>query len=612
MDVMDRLRFKYFNFFALGVFFFASMQLLAMDRLPSYFKKKPREVVQVVQADVDKKIKEIQGSLKENEWFVYNPKTAEGFITSIQTIKQSGALSSMFADMGIVEGGKGVFPLPEKFSGDAIILVLKTLAQYAVNPQDCLANTPAVLKSQPLEFLIAMINLCQFLDIPESLMKIFITEVQNRLMNPGHNENCELMEGLNNDLQKILLTANMKEVVGCLQATIIERGRSEGNVTSLQISSGISSEKFPILSPDCSKLMFQPNAQEKLWQLWDIGGMGQGKHKMLYEIKNRYFRAMAFNPSGDLFVLSSSERVSDSKGFSWDDGEEVNYFEVCDSKTGKQVGSWSPSDSFIVDAVAFGSDNKTIALQARGWGVGLMDRKTKKITILNKVKLVFDYKPVVVLNQDCSKIAIGENNLNVLIVSTQKVSPDFVVSYYNPGNKYVVKGNRLILFSPDGAMLLLVANFSAVFDSETGKLIRPIEKADINENILSAAFSPDSQNILFGTDKSLYLCDVQTGKIVETFTYHKFPVLAAGFSPDGSSIVSCDQSGLVVKNILFSKSQLIKLNDFQKCTIGQAMLLRKICLNVSLSTQDQTVLKGLPKNIRKAVEVLLPKPDKKK
>lgn len=116
-------------------------------------------------------------------------------------------------------------------------------------------------------------------------------------------------------------------------------------------------------------------------------------------------------------------------------------------------------------------------------------------------------------------------------------------------------GIYTMAFSPDGSMIALAYNHSALIlvDSSTGE---PIDSMQYGRNwFTSLAFSPDGQTLAAGTtDGKALLLKISDLTVLKTFVVaSSFWATGLAFSPDGSILVSGEQSTMQLWNVADGK-----------------------------------------------------------
>jgi len=101
-----------------------------------------------------------------------------------------------------------------------------------------------------------------------------------------------------------------------------------------------------------------------------------------------------------------------------------------------------------------------------------------------------------------------------------------------------VKYVNHIAFAPDGKRALVCADRSVyMIDAVSGKVLRTLQGH--THSVVSAVFSPDGRHILScGDDRAMRLWDAASGKQIRVFAGHESGVKSVAFSPDGRHAVS--------------------------------------------------------------------------
>jgi len=97
-----------------------------------------------------------------------------------------------------------------------------------------------------------------------------------------------------------------------------------------------------------------------------------------------------------------------------------------------------------------------------------------------------------------------------------------------------------VAFAPNGGMIAVanlgvsIGNKILLIDTETGKVIKAIEKATGS----SFAFSPEGLYLAAASGRSIQLWEIKTGEKLRTFSGHSGSVAGIAFSPDGNYLAS--------------------------------------------------------------------------
>ncbi|MDB4766090.1 protein kinase [bacterium] len=148
----------------------------------------------------------------------------------------------------------------------------------------------------------------------------------------------------------------------------------------------------------------------------------------------------------------------------------------------------------------------------------------------------------VALSEDGSLLAAGRSRGRVDVYETDNANGE--ISHQFQGSKET----RWLAFSPDGSILAIpqgTTNLKVdLVNPRTGEKLRSIDTG--NHNVVEVAFSPDSKRLLTaGLDTRVNLWDVETGKLLKSFSVHSFPVRGICWFENGTSFISGDRGGNV-------------------------------------------------------------------
>jgi WD40 repeat protein len=104
-----------------------------------------------------------------------------------------------------------------------------------------------------------------------------------------------------------------------------------------------------------------------------------------------------------------------------------------------------------------------------------------------------------------------------------------------------------VVFSPDGKRALSAGYDHEVilWDLDKGERVEGFSFRDGAKYVHSAAFSPDGRWALLAADRSIYLLNGRTGKVIRKIDGHTSSVTQAVFSRDGTRILSASDDGTV-------------------------------------------------------------------
>jgi len=300
---------------------------------------------------------------------------------------------------------------------------------------------------------------------------------------------------------------------------------------------------------------------------------GIAKLKMVFDKHRNIVTSVRFGPGDSLLVTSSVDstikiwtrasgeilkEIKQTSGIAYMDlSSDGNY--VVTGSYDSTVRLWRIADGLLLKefkghngtvwAVAFSSDGKKIASGGNDGMVNIWEVETGKL--LHKLqghkRIVWSVK----FNPDATKLASS--------------SFDFSMKLWNVNDGKLVWDNKEhqetvvdIAFSHDGKLLASTSDDKTikVWDVAEQKLIRTMKVA---EHVQAVAFSPDDKRLMtggrdkpmigellqeiFGDSKfnpgvSARLWEVESGKLLQTFTTHANDVMDVDYSHDGKWIAT--------------------------------------------------------------------------
>jgi WD40 repeat protein/tRNA A-37 threonylcarbamoyl transferase component Bud32 len=226
-----------------------------------------------------------------------------------------------------------------------------------------------------------------------------------------------------------------------------------------------------------------------------------------------------------------------------DSGQEVQRFEV------HQDHIWS---------VAFSPDGR-YAISGSDWTVRLWRLPdpwpNEKVGEVHRFESHKDYVSGIAVSRD-GRYAVSGGGGKILGGQLVPGAKDYDIRIWDLEKRTEVR--RLIrsqapvycvVLSPNGRRVLsgssLPNNTIRLWDTETGKELKSVDRSESEGVAWSLAFSPDGQQVLAAASggKDVYLLDAETLKEVKRFEGHTAGVRRAIFSPDGRRVVSASFDG---------------------------------------------------------------------
>jgi WD40 repeat protein len=188
-----------------------------------------------------------------------------------------------------------------------------------------------------------------------------------------------------------------------------------------------------------------------------------------------------------------------------------------------------------VAAVAYSPDNKLIATGGSDWTCRTWDvaGPAPKERFVPSSHLSYAYSCQ--FSPDCQTLASGSHDSILRLWDLNQSIPK--TRHYIKGDSTPVFG---LAFSPDGARLAVRSRGVAMrrVDTTAGKPLSP-PFAGLPSTPASLAYSPAGNYVLSHFDKIAYLFDPQSGQVVRELVGHTTPIFRAQFSPDGKKVVTC-------------------------------------------------------------------------
>jgi WD40 repeat protein len=202
------------------------INVFAMKRLPLETKEGP--VTKKLkkgpsQEEVNKKIKEQIDKLRENEIFLYNPKTGNGAIVDRNIVMISATIRNIINDFEM-NGESKIEALPlHGFSSDVIDILLVNLIHYNTSKK-ILLSTPIHLS---LNKFVEMMNLVAYLDLTSDIRNSFVSLFAHNITNMSFKEiedNKKSLDYLNPDIKKEVIFSIVKPYVEGIEFFVMSNG----------------------------------------------------------------------------------------------------------------------------------------------------------------------------------------------------------------------------------------------------------------------------------------------------------------------------------------------------------------------------------------------------
>ena len=268
-------------------------------------------------------------------------------------------------------------------------------------------------------------------------------------------------------------------------------------------------------SPDGETLA--SGSRDTTIRLWNTK---TASHKVTLTGHSGSVTALVFSPDGKTIASGASYThwSSDSSIRLWD------------AKSGKHIRTINtPSRT---DALAFSSDNETLASIGTNGSISIWDIKTGKLKV-DLTKQRVKSKPISVFPDGKKEIYANDDRTYTLLDVKTGHQKQFLKGFHSS-----IK--RPIEYSPDGKMIALwddksVSLWDAATDSHKAILSGHLE------TILSIKFSPNGQFMSTAGKETIRLWNTQTGEQIATYTpdhrYHAHGFVPI-FSPDSNLLAT--------------------------------------------------------------------------
>jgi WD40 repeat protein len=119
---------------------------------------------------------------------------------------------------------------------------------------------------------------------------------------------------------------------------------------------------------------------------------------------------------------------------------------------------------------------------------------------------------------------------------------------------------------PSGAFIQSLYGLVAVWNTQSGKLLREFggHPYRSESRIKALAFTPDAASLVYAENKSIVLCNVETGEPYQWFVGHEGPVTCLTVSFDGRILVSASEDGTVRMWEILTGREIRRLEGHQQ------------------------------------------------
>lgn len=287
-----------------------------------------------------------------------------------------------------------------------------------------------------------------------------------------------------------------------------------------------------VFSPD-GKALVSVDGDETI-RLWEAA---TGKNSSILKGHTKGVRCVAFSPDGKILASGSFDKT-------------VRLWEVA---SGKEIRAL-PGHQEYVRCVAFSPDGRTLVSVSNDGTIRLWEAATgKDIRSLTVSKN--DTVESVAFSPDGKILAsVGGETTRLWDVGTGKEVRKWTKAALRHDSPPAVHS---VAFSPDGKALASgIGNFIRLWDVATGKEIITLEGHEGMVVINSLAFSPDGKTLASGSsasssmdegeEKCIRLWNLATGKAIQSLGGHPVGVYSVAFSPDGKTLASGGDKGVLV------------------------------------------------------------------
>lgn len=289
-------------------------------------------------------------------------------------------------------------------------------------------------------------------------------------------------------------------------------------------------------------------SQDNTIKLWNLA-TGQ-ELRTLKEPHLDIDRPIAFSPDGQKLAVSSSDNPT----------SEHIVIKLWDVNTGQEL---SIPDMPIFYALAFSPDGQTIASSIPGnpIGIGLWNLKTGKELL--PLKAPFDtFCHSLAFSPDGKIIAYGSANSTAkpdqIAIKLWDVNTGKELRTLKMAKKSLTPCFAPIAFSPDGQILAATLalgsgtdNTIKMWDLATGKEILTFKEQP--KPVLSFAFSSNGKLLVSGGGGNIRMWNLATGQQIPVLKEHSDTVLSIAFSPNGQTLAASNGNQIEIWQLRYSR-----------------------------------------------------------